>query len=153
MIAQEIYKFNRNNYNDDGFNIEDGSFLMDTVKEWEMDFHKKHPVCYANYLFSNDSTMILFNKCLNLDSNENCGMDLIEGQIDLDTNLKIEEYSQSKIIYGIGSEIEENKDEPLFLVINEKIIDGTVVLKYIPDDDSDEVEIPVPTESDKIKVK
>jgi hypothetical protein len=152
MVAQEIYKFPWGKYNDDGINIENDSFFMDTVKDWEIDFHKKHPIFYANYFFANSSTMILLKKCLNLQDNYTCGMDLIDGRVDLETNLEIEKHSEQNTVYAFGSEIEENKEESLFLVNDDKISDGTVILKYIPDNDSDEIDTPITVDCDVIKI-
>lgn len=47
-------------------------------------------------------------------------------------------YSKRKTIYAIGSEIEQNKDEPLFLVIDNEITDGKFILKYIPNSEQAE---------------
>ena len=152
MFAQESYRFQKNKFNNKGINIENGLFFLDVIKEWEIDFHKKYPFCFANHLFANNSTMILLDGCLDIKSNEeSCGMDLIDGQIDLETNLKIEDHCQIKSIYGIGSAIEINEDEPLYLVIDDKLADGTVILKYKPDNDSEETETPIPIEFEILK--
>jgi hypothetical protein len=150
-IAQEIYRYQRTKYNTEGIHVEDGSFFLETIKEWERNFHNKHPYCYADYLFANNSTMILLNRCFDLSENETCGMDLIDGQIDLDTSLEIGKYSPVETTYAIGSD--HNEDEPLMLIIDNKLPDGVVILKYLPENDSEVVEIPVPVEKDVLKLK
>lgn len=152
MTFTEIYKFQWTKYDKNGFHLDNGLFFLDTLKEWEIDFHNKHPVCFANHVFSNSLSMLIFNKCYILDKNENCGVELIDGEIDFDTNDKIEEKGRIRNIYGVASNIEDNKDEPLWLIVDDKLMDGTMLLKYIPDDDPDETEVPIPTESDRIKV-
>lgn len=151
MTIQELYNFPKTKFNNQGVNIETGQFFLELIEEIERDFHNNHPICFANHLFANSSTMILFNQSLDAEEDENCGMDLINGEIDLDANLAIEEYSELKTIYAIGSKIEENEDEPIFLVVNDKISDGIIVLKYIPDDDSEEIEISEPVITELIK--
>jgi hypothetical protein len=41
-----------------------------------------------------------------------------------------------------------DEDEPMFLIIDNSMVDGMVVLKYIPDIDNEEVgeDVPVPSE-------
>jgi len=144
MIIQELYNFPKTKFNNQGVNTETGQFFLELIEEFERDFHDNHPICFANHLFANSSTMILFNQSLDVNEDENCGMDLINDEIDLDANLAIEEFSELQTIYAIGSKIKHNEDEPIFLVVNDKISDGTIVLKYIPDDDSEDIEIPEP---------
>ena len=153
MTFTETNNFQGYKYDNHGFHIDNGVFFLDTLKEWEIDFHSKHPICFANHLYANNSTMVLLNKCLILSSNESCGMELINGEIDFETDDLISKYSKINTIYGINSEIQVNKDEPIWLIIDDKIMDGTVKLKFIPDDDPDENEIPVPTERIKLKSK
>jgi hypothetical protein len=43
---------------------------------------------------------------------------------------------------ALGSKLDE--DEPMFLIIDDSMVDGMVVLKYIPDSDNEDV--PVPSE-------
>ena len=140
MITQELYNFTKNKFNDKGVTTETVQFFLELIEEFELDFHNNHPICFANYLFADSSTMILFNQSLDAEEDENCGMDLINDEIDLDANLAIEEFSELKTIYAIGSKIKQNEDEPIFLMVNDKISDGTIVLKYIPEDDSEEIE-------------
>lgn len=153
MVFQEIYKFRYYDYDDEGINIETGIYFLDIIKAWEIEFHNTYPLGYANYLFANESTMILLNKCLDLDKSQKCGMELINGEIDIDTNIEIGKFSDITTVYAFNSQIEENIEEPLFLVIDEKIKDGKVLLKFIPDDDSEEDESHIPVNSDLIKMK
>ena len=140
MFYQEYYSFKKNDYDHQGFHVETEQWFMDLIGEFEQDFHNKFPTCYANHLFANHSTMNLINQAMNLADNENSGMDLIDGEVDLDANLAMEEFSDEKTVYAIGSKIEENEDEPIFLVIDDKLSNGLVLLKYIDDDESEETE-------------
>jgi hypothetical protein len=47
------------------------------------------------------------------------GMELIDGEIDIDTNLAIEEFSEEKTVYAIGSQFHDDEDNPLFLIKND----------------------------------
>jgi hypothetical protein len=81
-------------------------------------------------------------------------MELIDGEIDIDTNLAIEEFSEEKTVYAIGSQFHDDEDNPLFLIKNDAISEEILVLKYVPDeeDDKDEiVNLPVETEIFKSK--
>jgi hypothetical protein len=119
-------------------------FFMETMGEWEADFHKTFPYCFANYLYGNLNTMNLIGRCFNAETNQIVGMELINGKIDLDANLEMEDYSEYQTIYAIDSNlVEENPDEPLFFIIDHDLADGVVILKYIPEDDEGEVNVPV----------
>jgi len=141
MFFLEYYNFNKNKFSKDGFHIDTEQWFMDLIGEFEVDFHNKFPSCYANHLFANDSTMKILDKAMQLDDDESCGMELIDGEIDLDTNLKIENYSDIQTTYAIGSKIPENEDEPLLLITNEKVSDGVIILKYISEEDTEETKV------------
>jgi hypothetical protein len=138
MHVQKTYTFNPVNYNSKAIHVYSRKFFTETIGEWESDFHKTFPHCFSNYLFGNMNTMNLIGRCLDLQKNQVVGMELINGCVDLDANLKIEDYSPYQTIYAIDSNlVTENPDEPLFFIIDHEIADGVVILKYIPDDDQD----------------
>ena len=71
-------------------------------------------------------------------------MELLDGEIDIDKNLAVEKHSKRTTVYAIGSTVQDNSDEPLFLVRDEDMADGMVILKYIPEnDDEDDKDGPV----------
>lgn len=144
MYLQEYYNFENKEYDKEGVHIKTRKWFLILVAEFEEDFHEKFPHCFANYLFANYSTMLIFNRAIDLDINERSGMELIDGEIDLDANLEIEKYSNKKTVYAIGSRLEENHDEPIFLITDDRITDGLLILKYIPDSDSEDSEIEMP---------
>jgi len=78
------------------------------------------------------------------EEDEYFGMELINGRIDFDTAMELDTYSTTQTVYAIGSYADENEEAPLFLIIDDQIIDGRFVLKYIPDDDDDSENCPVP---------
>ena len=128
---QELYKFDKLEFNSEGISEKTGLLFLEYILQWEQDFHKKYPHLFANYLFCNQNTMNILNRSMDLNQNESCGMDLINDKIDVDAHFEMERYSKRKNIYAIGSMIESNFDEPIFLVCDDKCYDGTVVLKYI----------------------
>ena len=149
-MVEQHYKFNRMDFNDDGANSKDGKLFITLVREWEVDFNERNFPFFSNYFFGNASTMILLQNCFVLEPDEDFGMDLIDGKIDLDTNLEIENYSKRRSTYALGSMNDE--DEPLYFIRDERMVDGMVILKYIPerdDDDTVDPKIPVGTEKNK----
>ncbi len=130
---QQIYKYNKADYDLNGFR-KDGKLFSDTVGEWEIEFNKEFKPYCANYFLGNYSTIKLFSSCFNSIESSIFGMD---GQYDLKTNFKMDEGSEKEIIYAIGQTLDE--DEELFLVMDNEVSDGIVILKYKPDDDDDEV--------------
>lgn len=147
----EIYRFNKNDYDEDGRNKSNGKLFSDTIREWELEFNKKFNPFFSNHIFANYSTMELLENCFVPTGTEDFGID---GQFDFETNLKIDKHNKRDLVYAIDSGI--NEDEPLFLIIDSKVSDGTVILKYIPenDDENNEPEIPVvEDENKKVLVK
>lgn len=142
MFFQEYYKYNPKDFDRQGFNTKNNQWFMDLIGEFEHDFNDKFPTCYANHLFANHVTMEIINHAMDLANNESSGMDLFDGEVNLDANLAIEEFSYESTVYAIGSKIEENEDEPIFLVVNDKLSDGLILLRYIDDNEIDEIEEP-----------
>ena len=75
-------------------------------------------------------------------------MELINGDIDIETNIKIGKCSKRQTIYAIGSRLDE--DEPMFLVRDDTLADGMVILKYVPDGDNEEAIPELPLGIEKI---
>lgn len=140
------YTYRKSDYDQ---TIDDGiirPLFLEFIVECEERFHADHKPLFANYLFASPTTMMFlefdFDK-----GNTRFGIDLIDNMIDLDTNLKMETYSQYQTVYALGSGVEQNKDEPVFLVVDDSVPDNMIVLKYISDDDNDEADNTVPIET------
>lgn len=143
-----IYQFDKFTFDKTGYNKQDNLLFLEKIDAWELDFHQQFiPYC-ASHLFANSSTMLLIARSMDFNEEDryDMGMDLINGEIDIDTNMAIEEYSNRRTIYALGSKIEGNEDEPLHLIIDDSMSDGTAILKYIPDDDEEEEMTLEPTE-------
>ena len=151
-FMEQYYKFNRLEFNEDGNSTRVDECFLDLIRKWEDDFHERFLPFFANYLFANASTMILANQCLVTEPNEDLGMELIEGEVDLDTNLKIENYSKRVTIYALGTN--HDLDEPLYFIRDDSMADGMVILKFVPTmDDDDTVGPDIPVEIEKIKAR
>ena len=86
------------------------------------------------------------------DTGYDFGMDLIDGEIDIDTNLEIEKFSKLKTVYAIGSMLQDKEDDPIFLVKNDSLGEEILVIKYTPDDDGDNEIENIPVDSDKMRI-
>ena len=142
---EQQFDFNYRKFNDDGFNKGNGLFFMDFINSCERTFYEYHKPFHANSLFGNDTTMKLIKNCMEYEPDTDYGMDLINGKIDLDINLEVETYCKRPTVFGIGSESDE--DEPLYLIKDNEVLDGKLILKYTPDNDDEEGEefFPMPT--------
>jgi len=81
------------------------------------------------------------------------GMELIDGKIDIDTNLEIEKYSKYRTVYAIGSQLHDDEDEPIILIKNDSLGEDILVLKYTPDYDEDENSIEKsPVRTEKLRI-
>jgi hypothetical protein len=140
---QQSYSYKKADFDKDGKD-KDGVLLSDMIPHWEAGFYDEFSPFCANYLLANYSTMHLLKRCFYAKETEDFGMD---GDFDLDTNLKIEEHSLRQTIYALGSSLNGNEDEPLYLVTDENVPDETVIFKYAPiDDDENDDEIPDPVD-------
>jgi len=146
---EQHYKFNQSNFNENGFNTKNGSFFLEIIREWERDFHDRFSPFFSNCLFANASTMALLKNCLITEPDNDLGMELINGEINLDINLELGKHSKRETIYALGSLNDE--DEPLFFVRDDDMVDGMLILKYVPDSDEDEINPILPVGIEKIK--
>lgn len=134
---EKIIPFKKTDYTNDGIHISSGKFIMALQTEWEEAFHNQFKPYYANAIEGHPSAMLRLTKymaCEDDDSNTDFGMELIDGGIDIDTNLAIEKFSDVQTVYAIGSQFHDQEDNPLFLIKNEKLSENILVLKYIRDD-------------------
>ncbi|MDR0769167.1 MAG: hypothetical protein LBE71_04615 [Dysgonamonadaceae bacterium] len=140
MEIQEHYYFSPFEFDVNGRRHTDGTPFREIVKDFERDFRRRHPSHFACFFFSNNCTMLLLQYSCDTDGNTIYGMDLIEGVFDPETNYNIEKYSKYKVVYGIDSAYSQIDDDayPLTLLIDDKLPDGMVVLKYLDDNQNDD---------------
>jgi hypothetical protein len=167
MEIKETYNFSPKDFDINGKRISDGKPFRELLKEFEFDFHTRHPNYYALYLFANHQTMLILSRSRNAKSNMIYGMDLIEGDFDPTTNHFIEKASNKKniIVYGIDSAFmqpdengisridEEKMIYPLTLLIDNKMKDGVLQLKYLDDDDTNDEDCNIPINVDESSFK
>jgi hypothetical protein len=149
---EQHYKFSNRDFDDNGTNTKDSAFFLDLVGGWEKDFHERFSPFFSNCLFGNASAMILVKKCFVAEPDEDYGMELINGEIDLEKNLTLENYSKRQTVYAIGSRFD--LDEPMFLVRDDDMVDGLAILKYVPDTNDENETTPVmPIGIEKITIR
>lgn len=129
-MKQHCYKFNNEDFDENGRNNKNGLLFLDLLEEWESDFHVRNFPLFSNCLFASISTMRIIKNCLVVDPHEIFGIELIKGKIDINAFLEIEK--NSKTIYAIGSRLDMNK--PIVLVKEENITNG-IILKWVNSDD------------------
>lgn len=144
---ETILPFSKTDFSHDGIHIYSDKFIMDLQREWEDSFHKQFNPYYANIIEGHPSAMLRLTKYMacGRETKSDFGMELINGEIDIDTNLNIEKYSHIRTVYAIGSQLHNVEDRPLFLIKNESLRDDILVMKYTSDDEdgSESVNIPV----------
>jgi hypothetical protein len=77
--------------------------------------------------------MLLLQSCFEIEE-ESFGMD---GDLDLDSNMKIDAHSERVTIFAIESSIPEKEGEPMLLVIDDSVPDGQFQLLYVSDEGDD----------------
>jgi hypothetical protein len=142
---EKIIPFRKSDFTEDGIHISTGKFILELQQEWEAAFHHEFKPYFANVLEGHPSAMSRITKYMegDGDSNYDFGMELINGEIDIDTNLAIEEFSEGKTVYAIGSQFHDDEDCPIFLVKNENLSEEILVLKYVPEEDEAEENEPI----------
>jgi hypothetical protein len=133
---QQSYKFKNVDFGEGGFNKE-GVLFIDIMQRWEEEFHKELYPFFANHIYANYSTMRIIKSCFQTDSVTDFGMD---GELDFDENYEMEGYSGRKTIFAFGSQLEGNMNNPLYLVMDSNIKDGSLILKCISDGEGNEDE-------------
>ena len=147
MEIKVTYHFSPQDFDIKGNRISDSMPFRNILRGFEYDFHAHHSDYYALYLFANTQTMLLLAHSCNANKNMIYGMDLIEGDFEPNTNHRVEEASNKKniIVYGIDSAFmlpdengipridEEKIIYPLTLLIDNKMKDGVLHLKYLDD--------------------
>ncbi len=144
-----IVPFKKADFSDDGTHLPSDRFIMELQRDWEECYHKKFSPLFANTIEGHPSAMLRLTRYM--DAGETTeydfGMELVNGKIDIDSNLEIEKFSRFKTVYAIGSMLPDREDEPIYLVKNEDIGEEILVLKYTPDDDEEEnVDVDVPSD-------
>lgn len=146
-----IIPFKKAEFIKSGTHIASNKFVLELQRDWEEQFHHKFKPYYANVIEGHPAAMQRLTQYMEGETPEyDFGMELIDGEIDIDTNLEIETFSESKTVYAIGSQFHDDEDNPLFLVKNDNISDQILLLKYVPDDDdatAESIEIPVEGET------
>jgi hypothetical protein len=126
---------------------------MESIRKAEQDFHKRHTPLYANFLFGSSFVMgkiehYLINdapddtviKLFNVSEDESerlddgsltCGMELIDGELDVEASFQIAKHSQNALVYALMSLDEDD----LYLVRDERLPDNTFILKHITDEE------------------
>jgi hypothetical protein len=149
-----IIPFRKSDFSDDGTHIPSDKFVMELQREWEELFYNKFKPFYANAIEGHPSAMLRLTRYMEAGekTDYDFGMELIDGEIDIDTNLQIEKFSEVHTVYAIGSQFHENEDDPLLLLKNDSLKEDILVLKYVPDDDGEEnITSPVPCETASYK--
>lgn len=115
-----LIPFKKSDYTKNGTHITSDKFILELQRDWEELFHNKFKPFYANVLEGHPNAMKRLTQFIEGKNPEyDYGMELIDGEIDIDTNLAIENYSTTKTIYAIGSQFHNDEDNPLSLVKNE----------------------------------
>ena len=142
-----IIPFKKADFENSGVHKKSGKFIAEMQRDWEDDFFNKFNTYFANTIEAHPSAMNRFNLYYEGGENTsfNFGMELIDGEIDLDTNLAIEDFNEDQTVFAIGSQLHNNDDNPLFLIKNEHLKDDILVFKYIDDegDSPDESNQPI----------
>ena len=149
MKAEKTYYFKRDDYDANGrFKSKYGSLFTSLIKECEIDFYNIFMPIYANSFYSNSNTMLLFQKCFHLEENQIMGMESVNGEFDLDMNFEISKESILETIFAIACQAPGKEDEPLYLIIDDRLANNVFELKHISETGEEES---VPSINDLIK--
>lgn len=135
--------FKKSDFTATGEHKPTGKLIFELQQEWEELYHYKFNPLYANVIEGHPSAMQRLTQYFEPDDSTryDFGMELIDGEIDIDTNLEIDKHTQADTVYAIGSRLQPDEDGfglPVFLIKNDKLKDNILVLRYDPEDDENE---------------
>ena len=151
-----IVAFRKSDFSDDGTYLPSGKFIMELQHDWEESFYNRFKPYYANTIEGHPSAMLRLTKYMDVgeETDYDFGMELIDGKIDIDTNLEIEKFSKYRTVYAIGSQLHDDEDEPIILIKNESLGEEILLLKYTPDEEGEQdTNEPVPGDMISLKSK
>ena len=107
-----IIPFRKTDYANDGTHLPSDKFILELQCEWEEAFHSRFDPLYANVIEGHPSAMRRLTVYMEAgeETGYDFGMELIDGEIDIDTNLEIEKYSKLHTVYAIGSQYHDDDD-------------------------------------------
>lgn len=152
---EKLFYYKRLDYGESGFHKSRGDYnFLDFIFDCEKEFHREMKPLYANIMCAGSATFTLLKSTFRDDFLE-FGMESIDGEIDMELNEKLDKYSSKATVYGLGSRMDFNFGEPIWLVTDDNFPGECFSLKYKPDDDDDDEgeEVPVsPREKEKVLV-
>jgi hypothetical protein len=137
MNFERIFRIDLQRFDESGCSAE-GDYLPDLLEMFEREFHSYFRPVIANYLFASAATLQALRRSYETEEHEYFGMELINGVIDFEASLEMDKYSQTQTVYAIGSSVSTGEEEPLYLIIDDTLTDGTMILRYLPDEDDDD---------------
>ena len=142
----KTYRITLNAYDADGVHLQTGQLFSHLINDFEADYHRTMRPLRANVLTGNVRVLLLLERCFEMEEDESFGMDLIDGEWNMDVNLQMDAHSQQTTVYAIGSGLEGNEDEPLFLVRDDSLSERVVELSWHSEGDDDDPEAePIPS--------
>lgn len=141
----KTYRIALDEYDQDGTHFLTRQLFSDLIAELETDYHRTMRPLRANVLTGNARVLLLLESCFVKEADETFGMDLIDGELNMDVNLKMDAHSKRTMVYAIGSRLKGNEDEPLFLVRDDSLSDRVVELGHRSDMDDDGPEAETPS--------
>lgn len=134
-----VIPFPKTDFSPAGTELLSGRNIVELLKAWESAFHSKFNPYYANVLECHPLAMhrltLYFGK--GEESGYDFGMELVDGNIDIDANLEMDDHLSGTMVYAIGSQIHDDEENPLLLVKNPALKDDILVLRYEPDDEGE----------------
>ena len=104
------------------------------IQECEQAFYSEFMPYHANHLKGNRSVMVKIREAY-MDDEDEYRFGLDDG-LSIEESLKMDVYSDHLTVYAIGSF--SDIDEPLFLMTDNALADGELILFYSPVDDEDD---------------
>ena len=153
MVLLETYRFDRTDYDNGRHRVNPEFLFTDFIVECERRFHQKFGPLYANAILANANVLLLIRSCFDDNDNLFFGMESVDGDFDIDENMKIESYSANQTVYALGSGIDGRDDEPVLLVSDGSFNNYQFALKHIPDNDSDGIIANVPTLGSRVTAR
>ena len=95
-----------------------------------MDFHRRHPALFANYLVINLSTLLLFDVCMKVIADESKRKNKQTGKAPSHTKPKSKKPASDGQVFPTNADFDHRDEETLRLIIDDTVADDTVIFRY-----------------------
>ena len=154
MKIEEHYWFESENFDASGKHRSlKNTYFNELIRHFLMEFYIQYGrIFHPTTLVMSGLSMKKLERSEQMDEEYYFGIITLNGRIDNDYNVAIARKESRQNVIAISSDIPEHDDEPVYLFIDEKLDNNTVIVRWLSDnddDDNDSFELGLPVSDPK----